>query len=96
VSWCKYELFVKNSKNVNPLKETIPLKSPPLTIMTLNLRTVMNHKKHTNEIVAFSVRVYPKVFLDGPICVKELQALQQTSIRQLSDKPWWPIQFEDI
>ncbi|CAG8808576.1 35635_t:CDS:2, partial [Racocetra persica] len=95
VSWCKHELLVKNPKNVNPLKETIPLKSPPLTIMTLNLRTVMNHQKHANEIVAFSVRVYPKVFLDGPICAKELQSLQQTSIRQLSDKPWWPAKFEE-
>ncbi|CAG8628060.1 15156_t:CDS:10, partial [Dentiscutata erythropus] len=96
VSWCKRELFVKDPKNVNPLKETIPLKSPPLTIMSLSLRTIMNHQKRANEIVAFSVRVYPKVFLDRPICVKELPSVQQTSIRQLNDKPWWPAQFEDM
>ncbi|CAG8796981.1 8459_t:CDS:10, partial [Gigaspora margarita] len=96
VSWCKRELFVKDPKNVKPLKETIPLKSPPLTIMSLSLRTIMNHQKQANEIVAFSVRVYPKVFLDGPIRAKELQSVQQTSIRQLNDKPWWPTQFEDM
>ncbi|CAG8521750.1 12867_t:CDS:10, partial [Dentiscutata heterogama] len=96
VSWCKRELFVKDPKNVNPLKETIPLKSPPLTIMSLSLRNIMNHQKRANEIVAFSVRVYPKVFLDRPICVKELPSIQQTSIRQLNDKPWWPAQFEDM
>ncbi|CAG8559948.1 13104_t:CDS:10 [Acaulospora morrowiae] len=99
ISWCKVELTVENPKCINPVSEVDllePLKPPPLRIMSLSLRTVMNHQKHVNEIVAFSARVYSKVFLDGPISAMNLQSNQFTSVRQLNDKPWWPIKFEEM
>jgi hypothetical protein len=32
--------------------------SPPLTVMSYSMKTVMNYKKNVNEIVAFSAVVY--------------------------------------
>ncbi|CAG8582995.1 2831_t:CDS:10, partial [Diversispora eburnea] len=99
ISWCKCELAIGNPKNIKPMSEadlSEPLKPPPLKIMSLSLRTVMNHQKHVNETVAFSARVYPQVNLDGSVSVKNLAANQYTSIRQLTDMPWWPSQFEDL
>ncbi|CAJ0911811.1 12846_t:CDS:2, partial [Entrophospora sp. SA101] len=63
-SWCKVELEVYNPKDINPFNDTIatsiPLKSPPLTVMSLILCTVMNYKTNVNEIVAFSCHVIPE------------------------------------
>ncbi|CAJ0769423.1 22753_t:CDS:10, partial [Entrophospora sp. SA101] len=90
-SWCKVELEVYNPKDINPFNDTIatsiPLKSPPLTVMSLILCTVMNYKTNVNEIVAFSCHVIPEA---NP------EAFQFTAIRQLDDKKWWPIGFKDL
>ncbi|CAJ0625395.1 13129_t:CDS:10, partial [Entrophospora sp. SA101] len=87
-SWCKVELEVYNPKDINPSNDTTATSpSPPLTVMSLILRTVMNYKKNVNEIVAFSCRVIPEA---NP------EAFQFTAIRQLNDKKWWPIGFEDL
>ena len=40
-----------------------PKVSPPLVVMSLNLRTIMNTQKTTNEIVACSALIYTKGFL---------------------------------
>lgn len=37
-----------------------PKVSPPLVVMSLNMRTIMNEKKNVNEIVALSALVYNK------------------------------------
>jgi len=63
-SWCKVELEVYNPKDINQFNDTTAtsatLKSPPLTVMSLILCTVMNYKKNVNEIVAFSCCVIPE------------------------------------
>ncbi|CAG8512731.1 4847_t:CDS:10, partial [Acaulospora colombiana] len=56
ISWCKVELTIENPKHINPMSEvdlSEPLKPPPLKIMSLSLRTVMNHQKHVNEHYPF-------------------------------------------
>ncbi|GBB91734.1 hypothetical protein RclHR1_01910018 [Rhizophagus clarus] len=100
ISWCKLELVVDDPKKISILKESNfsePIKSPSLTTMSLSLRTVMNHKKQVNEIVAFSVRFYPKVPLDEAVTPEKLQYPEQYSaIRQLNDRPWWTHGFEEL
>eukprot|EP00158_Paraphelidium_tribonemae_P009385 Partr_v1_DN28851_c0_g1_i2_m34433 putative DNA polymerase len=39
--------------------------SPPLTVMSINLKSVMNYHKNINEIVMASCLVYDKVMVDG-------------------------------
>lgn len=60
-SWCKLEMTVHSPKSVNPFKDTdtnAPKETPPLSIMSLTIRTIVNHKENKREIVCASVRVW--------------------------------------
>ncbi|RIA89475.1 DNA polymerase family B-domain-containing protein [Glomus cerebriforme] len=100
ISWCKLELVVDDPKKVNVMKgpdSAEPTKSPSLTTMSLSLRTILNHQKQVNEIAAFSVRFYQKVPLDEAVSPEKLRhSVQYSAIRQLNDKPWWPLGFEEL
>lgn len=61
VSWCKIEASVGDPKLVNPFSDTddtAPRDVPPLTLMSLSMRSVVNHQSNTREIVAVSTRVW--------------------------------------
>jgi DNA polymerase alpha subunit A len=58
VSWCKLEATVANPKDVGPLNDNVKQDMPPLTIMSLSLRTVVNHKDNKREIVCISARTW--------------------------------------
>ena len=62
MSWCKLEVSVSDPKHIQVLRELdtagTPLPPPPLTIMSLSLRVVMNRQRHVNEIVVGSGLVY--------------------------------------
>jgi DNA polymerase alpha subunit A len=60
-SWCKVEFTVNSPKNVNPFLETdqdAPKDTPPLTIMSLAIRTIVNHRENKTEILCVSVRTW--------------------------------------
>jgi DNA polymerase alpha subunit A len=40
--------------------KTAPKQSPPIVVMSLNMRTIMNQAKNVNEIVAISALIYSK------------------------------------
>ncbi|CAO3592284.1 unnamed protein product [Absidia cylindrospora] len=66
-TWCQYEFSVSDPKQVNTIQndlQTINLKSPPLSVMSLHLRTITNTKYNTNEIIAVGVFMCPKVMMD--------------------------------
>lgn len=68
VSWCKTELTVTDSKQINPLQPSDgkELPHPPLmTAMSLSLRTIMNPETKAHEIVAISGLIYDSVDVDG-------------------------------
>lgn len=58
VSWCKLEATVANPKDVSPLTESSAKDMPPLTIMSLSLRTVVNHADNKREIVCIAARIW--------------------------------------
>lgn len=59
VSWCKLEVVVSDPKNIRPLTDGNEVKEmPPLTIMSLAARTIVNHKENTREIVCATARVW--------------------------------------
>ncbi|KAI8907620.1 DNA polymerase family B-domain-containing protein [Powellomyces hirtus] len=89
VSWCKVEVTIDDPKLLNPFKEddeSAPKKSPPLVVLSLSMRTVTNHQKHVNEIVAASGLVYNNVNIDGGSNDQQ-QPSRFTVIRQLNDVP---------
>lgn len=47
VSWCKVEALALRSDVVSVIKDLPP---PPLTVMSVSLKTVQNPKTHHNEV----------------------------------------------
>uniref|UniRef100_A0A4W5LBD5 DNA polymerase n=1 Tax=Hucho hucho TaxID=62062 RepID=A0A4W5LBD5_9TELE len=61
VSWCKVEAVAMRSDLVNVVKDLPP---PPLTVMSISLKTVQNPKTHHNEIVSLAALVHHRFHLD--------------------------------
>ncbi|KIJ54743.1 hypothetical protein M422DRAFT_24648 [Sphaerobolus stellatus SS14] len=94
VSWCKVEATVSDPKNINPFAEsdsTAPTEMPPLTITSLSIRTVVNHKENKREIVCITARTWANTQIDDPKPPAELPCTVHTLIRPL-DK--FPTSFE--
>ncbi|KAI8319863.1 hypothetical protein GQ54DRAFT_22048 [Martensiomyces pterosporus] len=92
LSWCRMEFEVDDPKNVSVMDDDCVARSslarvPPLTTMTLSLKTVMNHKENTNEVVAISMLVHRNVSLDDPTPAAKRVAEQHTVVRQLTGFP---------
>ncbi|KAJ1956569.1 DNA-directed DNA polymerase alpha catalytic subunit pol1, partial [Linderina pennispora] len=92
LSWCRAECAIADPKLVKVMSDSaIEEKSlprePPLTTMTLSLKTVMNHKAKENEVVALSMLVHRNMKLDDPKPAAERQADQYTVVRQLTGIP---------
>ena len=61
ISWCKLEVTVTNPKDFNPFSETdinAPKDMPPLNVMSLSVRTIVNHQENKREIVCASARIW--------------------------------------
>ena len=66
--------------------------APPLTVMSLSLKTVMNYQKNVNEIVMASALIYQKVQVDGATPDEDKKKVSVfTTVRQLD--AMFPIQF---
>uniref|UniRef100_A0A6Q2XJS3 DNA polymerase n=1 Tax=Esox lucius TaxID=8010 RepID=A0A6Q2XJS3_ESOLU len=61
VSWCKVEAVALRSDLVTVVKDLPP---PPLTVMSISLKTVQNTKTHHNEIVSLAALVHHRFHLD--------------------------------
>ena len=62
-SWCKFEIQVASAKDVTVLKESDNQHAPPLTFMSIALRTTWNVKDNKQEILVASARVYENISL---------------------------------
>ncbi|KAI9281846.1 DNA polymerase family B-domain-containing protein [Sporodiniella umbellata] len=90
-TWCKVEITVDDPKKVNPLMDEYgnrPVHIPPLTIMSISLRTIMNSKKNANEIVAASALVCNGVQIDDTKSLDEQNKMRFAVVRQLEGKPY--------
>ncbi|KAI8855204.1 hypothetical protein BC829DRAFT_378345 [Chytridium lagenaria] len=85
ISWTKLEVAVDTMKNVKVFDNDGRLSEPPFTVMSVNLKTIMNHQKKASEIVVASVQVYSKLVLES--ATKPLPTLQYSLLRQLQDVP---------
>ncbi|KAG8406822.1 DNA-directed DNA polymerase alpha catalytic subunit pol1 [Metarhizium acridum] len=62
-SHCKLEVLAEHPNMVSPISESDNLDAPPLTLMSVAIRTAFNAKENRQEILAISARVYDKVSL---------------------------------
>ncbi|KAG6836574.1 hypothetical protein H0H93_006598 [Arthromyces matolae] len=74
VSWCKLEATVSDPKDINPFSETdpnAPKDTPPLTVVSLSVRSIVNHQENKREVACENVRE-GKVKIDDFIIFKRL------------------------
>ncbi|KAG8857126.1 DNA-directed DNA polymerase alpha catalytic subunit pol1 [Serendipita sp. 411] len=87
VSWCKIEATVSNPDLVSPLSDQILKDMPPLTIMSLSSRTVVNHKDNKREIVCISARVWEGNNIEGTVPLEKEPSTAVTFVRPLEKYP---------
>ncbi|KAJ2850481.1 DNA-directed DNA polymerase alpha catalytic subunit pol1 [Coemansia brasiliensis] len=100
VSWCRSEFTVADPKDVHTMADDVVAqtglpKTPPLTSVTMSLKTVMNHRDNINEVVAVSLLVHREMSLDDSTPAAQRAAEQLTLVRQLTGMPL-PADFSRI
>ncbi|KAK9331740.1 hypothetical protein V1520DRAFT_337077 [Lipomyces starkeyi] len=88
-SWCKVELAVNSPNAVTPLPDG---DAPQMTLMSIALRTVMNHKDNKQEIVAISARVFDNIQHDTTESPENLRPYTFTIVRPIGSV--FPAGFE--
>lgn len=84
-SWCKLECQVPQAKTITALAESENLDAPPLTIMSIALRTTMNIKDNKQEIIMASARVYQNINLSDTTSPEKLPCKTLTVMRPIGD-----------
>ena len=86
-SWCKLELQVVNPSDISTLGDTDNLDAPPLTLMSLAIRTTMNAKENKNEILVASARFYDNVSLADTRSPEKIPSQTFTVMRPNGEYP---------
>ncbi|KAL8965165.1 MAG: hypothetical protein Q9183_003994, partial [Haloplaca sp. 2 TL-2023] len=93
-SWCKFEVQVASPKSITVLKESDNLDAPPLTFMSISLRTMLNVKENKQEILVASARVYENVSLTDMTSPEKLPCKSYTMMRPAETA--YPTGFETL
>ena len=91
-SWCKLELQVTMPKAIVALSESENLDAPPLTIMSIALRTTLNVKENKQEILVASARVYENISLTDTTPPEKLPCKTFSVMRPYENS--FPVGFE--
>ncbi|KUI54328.1 DNA polymerase alpha catalytic subunit [Cytospora mali] len=91
-SHCKLEVLVEHPNMVSPMSDSDNLDAPPLTLMSMAMRTTFNVKENKQEILAISARVYENVSLSDKTTADKLPCRTFTLIRPIGAA--FPIGFE--
>ncbi|KAG2011412.1 DNA polymerase alpha catalytic subunit [Coprinopsis cinerea AmutBmut pab1-1] len=89
VSWCRFEASVADPKDVSPMSESLDQAKevPPFTVMSLSVRTVVNHHENKREVVCASTRTWHNISIDDGTPPEQLPCSVQTFIRALDRFP---------
>ena len=93
-SWCKLELQVSTPKSIVPLAEADNMESPPLTLLSIALRTTLDVKENKQEILVASARVYENISLNDSTPTEKLPCKTFTVMRPVENS--FPVGFEAI
>lgn len=86
-SWCKLELQVDKPNLITTLGDSDNLEAPPMTLMSIALRTTMNVKENKQEILVASARVYENVSLTDTTPAEKLPCRTFTVMRPNGEYP---------
>ncbi|KIK69524.1 hypothetical protein GYMLUDRAFT_151355 [Collybiopsis luxurians FD-317 M1] len=90
ISWCKLEVVVEDPKDFNPasdMEDSTLKATPPLNIMSLSVRTIVNHRENNREIVCVTARTWRDMVIDGTTPPEQLPCTVQTFVRPLDRFP---------
>ncbi|KAJ4018952.1 DNA-directed DNA polymerase alpha catalytic subunit pol1 [Fusarium irregulare] len=93
-SHCKLEVVADHPNMVSVLSESDNLDAPPLTLMSVSLRTAFNEKDNKQEILSISARIYEKVSLADTTPAENLPCRTFTVIRPHSQA--FPMGFDQL
>ncbi|KAL9054205.1 MAG: hypothetical protein Q9162_004313 [Coniocarpon cinnabarinum] len=91
-SWCKLEVQVGKPADICTLGDSDNLEAPPMTLMSLALRTSMNQTENKQEIVMASARIYENVSLADITPAEKMPCKTLTVIRPPGDN--FPMGFK--
>lgn len=91
-SHCKFEVLVNKPSLITAL-DSENLEPPPMTLMSVALRTTLNVKENKQEVLAISVRVYNDVSLSDTTPADKLPSWTMTIMRPTGTS--FPIGFAD-
>ena len=80
-SHCKLEVLAEHPNMVSTMNESDNLDAPPLTLMSVALRTAFNAKENKQEILAISARIYDNVLLSDTTPAEKMPCRTFTVIR---------------
>ncbi|UZP41248.1 hypothetical protein NXS19_009064 [Fusarium pseudograminearum] len=93
-SHCKLEVVADHPNMVSVLSESDNLDAPPLTLMSVSLRTAFNEKDNKQEILSISARIYEKVSLADTTPAEKLPCRTFTVIRPHGQS--FPLGFDQL
>ncbi|KAL5598797.1 hypothetical protein BROUX41_003870 [Berkeleyomyces rouxiae] len=92
-SHCKLEVLIEKPDLISVMSDRDAPEEPPLTMMSLALRTIFNARDNKQEILALSARVYENVSLSNPTPADKLRSRTFTLVRPAIGQPL-PMGFE--
>ncbi|KAG6039976.1 hypothetical protein E4U41_001768 [Claviceps citrina] len=93
-SHCKLEVLADHPDMLSTLAESENIEAPPLTLMSVSLRTAFNAKENKQEILAISARIYDKVLLSDTTPAEKLPCRTFTVIRPHGQS--FPLGFDQL
>ena len=91
-SWCKFEVQVSKPGMISALGDSEDMEAPPLTLMSVALRTMLNGKENKQEILVASARVYENISLKDTTPPEQLPCQTFTVVRPIGHN--YPIGLE--
>ncbi|KAI0393654.1 hypothetical protein F5Y17DRAFT_431287 [Xylariaceae sp. FL0594] len=93
-SHAKLEVLVHDPDTISTLSDSDNLDAPPLTLMSLSMRSVFNAKENKAEILAISARIYENVLLSDTTPADKLPSRTFTVMRPNGST--FPFGFEKL
>ncbi|EPX72706.1 DNA polymerase alpha catalytic subunit [Schizosaccharomyces octosporus yFS286] len=93
-SWCRVEVSCPSAHGISVTNESKLPQTPPLTVMSLAFRTLINSASNKQEMVMISARVYENVQIDRGLSANDMPSFTFTIIRPL--KQIFPNGFESL
>jgi DNA polymerase alpha subunit A len=93
-SHAKLEVLAEHPNMISVLNDSDNLDAPPLTIMSMSMRTTFNPKDNKQEILAISARIYENILLSDTTPADKIPSRTFTLIRPNGTA--FPIGFEKL